>query len=199
MVPDHVEQFINAPLGRLGTIRTVGWSFEDRAVLVGDSAHGIVPFHGQGMNLALESAAALDRMLQAHPHDLAAAFEAFEADRGDDANAIADMALENYVEMRDKVNDPDYLLKRQLSLLLAERVPRALPAPLQHGHVLGHPVCRRVRSWRSAGGASRRTGSGLYHDRRSRHGSGRNRSSGPGFVAVWLDDWSAWATNSWLG
>ena len=123
MVPDYVEQFIDAPLGRLGTIRTVGWSFEDRAVLVGDSAHGIVPFHGQGMNLALESAAALDRMLQAHPHDLAAAFEAFEADRGDDANAIADMALENYVEMRDKVNDPDYLLKRQLSLMLAERFP----------------------------------------------------------------------------
>ncbi|MBT5754593.1 MAG: hypothetical protein HOI41_06465 [Acidimicrobiaceae bacterium] len=123
MVPDYVEQFIDAPLGRLGTIRTVGWSFEDRVVLVGDSAHGIVPFHGQGMNLALESAAALDRILQAHPHDLAAAFEAFEADRGDDANAIADMALENYVEMRDKVNDPDYLLKRQLSLMLAERLP----------------------------------------------------------------------------
>lgn len=123
MVPDHVEQFIDAPLGRLGTIRTVGWSFEDQAVLVGDSAHGIVPFHGQGMNLALESAAALDRILQEHPDDLAGAFVAFEAERRDNANAIADMALENYVEMRDKVNDPDYLLKRQLSLHLAERFP----------------------------------------------------------------------------
>jgi len=123
MVPDHVEQFIDAPLGRLGTIRTEGWSFEDQAVLVGDSAHGIVPFHGQGMNLALESAAALDQILQDHPGDLAGAFAAFEADRGDDANAIADMALENYVEMRDKVNDPDYLLKRELSLALAERLP----------------------------------------------------------------------------
>jgi len=123
MVPDHVEQFIDAPLGRLGTIRTSGWSFEDQAVLVGDSAHGIVPFHGQGMNLALESAAALDRILQEHPGDLAAAFTAFENERSDDANAIADMALENYVEMRDKVNDPDYLLKRQLALLLAERFP----------------------------------------------------------------------------
>lgn len=123
MVPDHVEQFIDAPLGRLGTIRTSGWSFEDQAVLVGDSAHGIVPFHGQGMNLALESAAALDRILQEDPGDLAAAFTAFENERRDDANAIADMALENYVEMRDKVNDPDYLLKRQLALLLAERFP----------------------------------------------------------------------------
>ena len=123
LVPDHVEQFIDAPLGRLGTIRTVGWSFEDQAVLVGDSAHGIVPFHGQGMNLALESAAALDRILQEHPTDLAAAFVAFEQERRDNANAIADMALENYVEMRDKVNDPDYLLKRELALLLADRLP----------------------------------------------------------------------------
>ena len=123
MVPDHVEQFIDAPLGRLGTIRTVGWSFDDQAVLVGDSAHGIVPFHGQGMNLALESASALNQFLQQYPEDLAAAFSAFEAERRDDADAIADMALENYVEMRDKVNDPDYLLKRQLSLVLAERFP----------------------------------------------------------------------------
>ena len=123
MVPDHVEQFIDAPLGRLGTIRTVGWSFEDQAVLVGDSAHGIVPFHGQGMNLALESAAVLDRILQERPAELAAAFVDFEDERSDNANAIADMALENYVEMRDKVNDPDYLLKRQLSLMLAERLP----------------------------------------------------------------------------
>ena len=123
LVPDHVEQFIDAPLGRLGTIRTVGWSFEDKAVLVGDSAHGIVPFHGQGMNLALESASALDRLLEHHPDDLEGAFTAFEAERRDDANAIADMALENYIEMRDKVNDPDYLLKRQLSLMLAERLP----------------------------------------------------------------------------
>jgi len=123
MVPDHVEQFIDAPLGRLGTIRTRGWSFEDQAVLVGDSAHGIVPFHGQGMNLALESASALNAFLLQHADDLATAFAAFEADRSDDADAIADMALENYVEMRDKVNDPDYLLKRQLSLLLGERLP----------------------------------------------------------------------------
>jgi len=123
MVPDIVEQFIDAPLGRLGTIRTTGWSYEDQAVLVGDSAHGIVPFHGQGMNLALESASALDRFMQEQPDDLEAAFRAFEDDRRDDANAIADMALENYIEMRDKVNDPDYVLKRQLALALGDRAP----------------------------------------------------------------------------
>ncbi len=75
------------------------------------------------MNLALESASALERFIEQHPGDLRAAFEAFEADRRDDADAIADMALENYIEMRDKVNDPDYVLKRQLALILAERAP----------------------------------------------------------------------------
>ncbi len=123
LVPDYVEQIIDAPLGQLGTVRTEGWSFEDQAVLVGDSAHGIVPFHGQGMNLALESASALDHIMQDHPGDLAGAFAAFEDARRDDANAIADMALENYIEMRDKVNDPGYLMKRELSLLLADRLP----------------------------------------------------------------------------
>lgn len=123
VVPDAVEQFIDAPLGRLGTIRTKGWSFEDRAVLVGDSAHGIVPFHGQGMNLALESAMVLDSMLADSSQDIASVFVEFEAERGNDANAIADMALENYVEMRDHVNDPAYLLKRQLSLMLADQLP----------------------------------------------------------------------------
>ena len=75
------------------------------------------------MNLALESAMALDAHIRARPADLAGAFVAFELDRRVDANAIADMALENYVEMRDRVNDPDYLLKRQLALLLADRRP----------------------------------------------------------------------------
>ncbi len=123
LVPDIVEQYLDAPLGRLGTIRTTGWSYEDRAVLVGDSAHGIVPFHGQGMNLALESASALVDAIESHDDDLAPAFCAFEADRRDDADAIADMAIQNYVEMRDKVNDPDYLLKRQLALRLSDELP----------------------------------------------------------------------------
>lgn len=123
LVPDLVEQYIDAPLGRLGTIRTTGWSYRDQAVLVGDSAHGIVPFHGQGMNLALESALALIEHIEAQPDDVAEAFADFEAARRPHADSIADMALENYVEMRDKVNDADYIIKRQLALRLAERFP----------------------------------------------------------------------------
>jgi kynurenine 3-monooxygenase len=123
LVPDLADQFVENPTGALGTLRATGWSFEDRAVLVGDAAHAIVPFHGQGMNAAMESARALGRHLRANPQDLAAAFRGFEAERKPDSDAIADMALDNYVEMRAGVVDPAYLAKRTLALELEQRHP----------------------------------------------------------------------------
>ena len=122
-VPDLVEQFLENPVGRLGTLRANGWSHQDRAVIVGDSAHAIVPFHGQGMNAAMESVRALDRHLREQPGDIAAAFTAYEAERKPDADAIADMALGNYIEMRAGVTDPDYQAKRELALDLQTRHP----------------------------------------------------------------------------
>ena len=100
LTPDLVEQFVHNPTGQLGTIRAKGWSFEDKAVLVGDAAHAIVPFHGQGMNAAMESVRSLARHLRAKPGDVAAAFRNYEAERKPNTEAIADMALDNYVEMR---------------------------------------------------------------------------------------------------
>ena len=126
MVPHLVEQFLANPAGRLATMRCRGWSLDDRAVLVGDAAHAIVPFHGQGMNLAMESARALDRHLRDRPDDVAAAFAAFEAERKPNADAIADMALDNYVEMRAGVVDPGYLIRRELALELQRRYPDRL-------------------------------------------------------------------------
>jgi kynurenine 3-monooxygenase len=123
LVPDLAEQFLENPTGPLGTLRANGWSHGDKAVLVGDSAHAIVPFHGQGMNAAMESARALDRHLRVSPGDRAAAFLAYEDERKPDADAIADMALQNYVEMRAGVVDPDYLAKRTLALDLEQRHP----------------------------------------------------------------------------
>ena len=126
MVPDLVEQFFQNPTGRLATVRCSGWSVEDTAVLVGDSAHAIVPFHGQGMNLAMESARALDQHLRERPDDVAAAFAAFEAERKPNADAIADMALDNYVEMRSGVVDAGYVIRRELALELQRRHPERL-------------------------------------------------------------------------
>ncbi len=123
LVPDLVDQFFTNPEGRLATMRCSGWHYQGKAVLVGDSAHAIVPFHGQGMNLAMESVRALDRQIREHPDDLASAFAAFEAERKPNAEAIADMALDNYVEMRSGVIDRDYLLKRELALKLQQHHP----------------------------------------------------------------------------
>ena len=126
LVPDLVEQFFENPAGRLATMRCRGWSVDARAVLLGDAAHAIVPFHGQGMNLAMESARALDRHLRNRPDDAAEAFAAFEAERKPNADAIADMALDNYVEMRAGVVDPGYLIRRELALELQRRHPDRL-------------------------------------------------------------------------
>ncbi len=123
MTPDLAAQFTANPTGRLGTIRATGWSHGDQAVLVGDAAHGIVPFHGQGMNAAMESARALARHMAASPDDLGAAFQNYEADRKPNGDAIADMALSNYIEMRSGVIDPDYLTKRAMALELEQRHP----------------------------------------------------------------------------
>ncbi len=122
-VPDLAEQFLENPQGQLGTVRATGWSHEDRAVIVGDAAHAIVPFHGQGMNAAMESVRALDHHLRAAPTNPARAFAQYEAERKPNADAIADMALGNYLEMRAGVVDPDYLAKRSLALDLEERHP----------------------------------------------------------------------------
>ena len=122
LVPDLVEQYFENPTGRLSTIRTRGWSHGSQCLLVGDAAHAIVPFHGQGMNAAMESC----RILAGHLReceDLADAFATFETERRPDTDAIADMALENYIEMRAGVVDPDYLIKRELALELERRWP----------------------------------------------------------------------------
>jgi kynurenine 3-monooxygenase len=123
LVDDLAGQFLANPTGRLSTIRTSGWGLDDRALLVGDAAHAIVPFHGQGMNLAMESCRLLARQIARHPGEMAKAFATFEAERKPDADAIAEMALDNYVEMRAGVVDPAYLLRRQLALELERRHP----------------------------------------------------------------------------
>jgi kynurenine 3-monooxygenase len=91
-------------------------------VLLGDAAHAMVPFHGQGMNCAFEDCVALARHLEGDA-DTTTAFAAFEAERRPNAAAIQQMALENYREMSDRVDDADFLLQRALELKLAERHP----------------------------------------------------------------------------
>lgn len=122
LVPEFDEDWARNPVSPLGTLRLDRWRLGGRALLIGDAAHAIVPFHGQGMNCAFEDCVALDSLLAEAP-DLKTAFARFEASRKPNADAIADMAIENYVEMRDLVDDPDFLLKKQIERALAERLP----------------------------------------------------------------------------
>jgi kynurenine 3-monooxygenase len=121
-LPDLEHDFVAHPTGMLGTLRLARWHLHDRAVLIGDAAHAMVPFHGQGMNCAFEDCVDLAGRLQ-RGVDLADAYSRFEAERRPNAEAIQRMALENYIEMRDRVDDADFLLQRQLERILAERHP----------------------------------------------------------------------------
>lgn len=122
LIPELKRDFAANPTGLLATLYLDRWHLDGRAVLVGDAAHAMVPFHGQGMNCAFEDCVALASHLEGDG-DTATAFAAFEAERKPNAAAIQAMALENYREMSDRVDDADFLLQRKLERLLAERHP----------------------------------------------------------------------------
>ncbi len=122
LIPALEHDYEANPVGSLGTLYLDRWHLGGEAVLLGDAAHAMVPFHGQGMNCAFEDCVALARTLDAVP-DLAAAFAAFEAERKPNALAIQRMALDNYIEMRDLVDDPEFLLQRELERALQQRHP----------------------------------------------------------------------------
>ena len=123
LIPRFVEDYDSHPVGSLSTLYLDRWHLDGRALLIGDAAHAIVPFHGQGMNCGFEDTVVLTDLLAAAPNDSADAFAEFQRVRQPNADAIAAMALENYVEMRDSVADPHYLARRELGALLAARAP----------------------------------------------------------------------------
>ncbi|KRB04132.1 NAD(P)/FAD-dependent oxidoreductase [Lysobacter sp. Root690] len=122
LIPNLEHDFEHNPAGLLATLYLDRWHLDDRAVLLGDAAHAMVPFHGQGMNCAFEDCIALAEHLLAG-NDRADAFAAFQQQRLPSTRAIQAMALENYLEMRDRVDNDDYLLQRALEHELAQRHP----------------------------------------------------------------------------
>jgi kynurenine 3-monooxygenase len=141
LIPAIERDYADHPVGLLGTVHCKPWSHANRVLLVGDAAHAIVPFHGQGMNAAFEDCVALDELIGEHRtadgHDWPAIFAAFEAARAPNARAIAEMALENYREMRDEVRDAKFELRAALSFELERRFPgRFIP---RYSMVMFHP------------------------------------------------------------
>ncbi|MGB8541525.1 MAG: NAD(P)/FAD-dependent oxidoreductase [Candidatus Acidiferrales bacterium] len=124
LMPNLRENFRDNPTGSMVTVKCSPWHVDAKSLLIGDAAHAIVPFFGQGMNCAFEDCTALLELLDHHGSDWAAIFPEFERLRRTNTDAIADLALENFVEMRDRVADPHFLFKKKVELALEAKYPR---------------------------------------------------------------------------
>lgn len=122
-LPDLETDYFANPSATLGTIRCYPWQAYGKTVVMGDAAHAIVPFYGQGMNAALEDVRVFDELIDEYKGDWPNILQAFSDSRPTDANAIADLALDNFQEMQNKVNDPAFIKKRQLEMQLEDRFP----------------------------------------------------------------------------
>lgn len=123
LISGFEQDFEHNPVGLLGTVRCGHWHVGGDLLMIGDAAHAVVPFHGQGMNLAFEDCVVLDGILEPGIRDWADVFATFEAEQIANAIAIAHMALENYIEMRDTVRDPGFVLQKELAFELERRLP----------------------------------------------------------------------------
>lgn len=123
LMPNLEEDFFRNPTGSLGTIRCWPWNFEDKVLLVGDSAHAMVPFYGQGMNCAFEDVRVLGDLIDKYGTDWQTVFWKYGDLRKFNADAIQDMAEENFYEMRDATADPVFQRKRELETRLEQTYP----------------------------------------------------------------------------
>jgi kynurenine 3-monooxygenase len=123
LMPTLLEDFRDNPTGSLVTIRCAPWSYQDKVALVGDAAHAVVPFYGQGMNAAFEDCVVLNECLGKFPDNRERAFAEYFSRRKINADALADLALENFVEMRDKTASRAFRAKKKLDHFLEATLP----------------------------------------------------------------------------
>ena len=123
LMPDLEEDFFNNPTSSLITVKCYPWIREDKFALIGDAAHAIVPFFGQGMNCGFEDCSVLNCLIDKHENNWITILEQFQLLRKPDADAIAELALNNFIEMRDKVADPTFLLQKTIEAKLHEKYP----------------------------------------------------------------------------
>ncbi len=123
LMPDRIAEFNDHPVGFLGTVSARPWHHQGMTALIGDSAHAIVPFHGQGMNCCFEDCVEFDACTLEHA-SWERVFGEFGALRKPNTDAIAVMALDNYLEMRERVAHPKFQLQQALSLELERRFPQ---------------------------------------------------------------------------
>jgi len=161
LMPTLVDDFLTNPVGSLVTIRCRPWNHVGKVLLIGDAAHAIVPFYGQGINAGFEDCRILDRILDEHADDLPSVFDAFSRTRKPDADAIADLALANFIEMRDKVASPIFRLRKR-----AQRVAHMIAPGTYHPlynliSFSNVPYAQAVRGARRQGWAAAALGGAL--------------------------------------
>jgi kynurenine 3-monooxygenase len=123
LMPTLLEDFKNNPTGSLVTVRCAPWYYRDRVCLLGDAAHAVVPFYGQGMNAAFEDCVVLDECLEQFPNNRERAFAAYFSRRKENADALADLAIGNFIEMRDKTASRAFRAKKKLDHFLEAALP----------------------------------------------------------------------------
>src|ERR1022692_4340598 len=123
LMPALLDDFKNNPTGSLVTIRCAPWYYKDRVALVGDAAHAVVPFYGQGMNAAFEDCVVLDECLAEFPDNRERAFAGYFSRRKENADALAALAAHNFIEMRDKTASKTFRAKKKLDHFLEGLLP----------------------------------------------------------------------------
>jgi kynurenine 3-monooxygenase len=123
LMPTLLEDFRNNPTGSLVTVRCAPWYYRDKICLLGDAAHAVVPFYGQGMNAAFEDCVVLDECLEKFPDDRQRAFAEYFSRRKENADALADLAIGNFIEMRDKTASRAFRAKKKLDHFLEGTLP----------------------------------------------------------------------------
>ncbi|MDO8998961.1 MAG: NAD(P)/FAD-dependent oxidoreductase [Bacteroidota bacterium] len=123
LMPTLIEDFMNNPVSSLVTVKCFPWTFDNKIGLIGDAAHAIVPFYGQGMNCGFEDCVVLNDLITKHKDDWDKIFPEYESLRKPDADAIADLAIANFIEMRDKTADPKFLLQKKIEAKFSEKHP----------------------------------------------------------------------------
>ena len=123
LMPNLVEDFQKNSTGDLASVYCKPWHLGDKALLIGDAAHAVVPFFGQGMNASFRDCSTLAKLMGQNENDWKTIFNTFSSVQVENGHAIADMAIENYLEMRDHVNDTEYKKRRNVELKLERMFP----------------------------------------------------------------------------
>jgi kynurenine 3-monooxygenase len=123
LMPTLLDDFEHNPISSLVTVKCFPWTFDDRIALIGDAAHAIVPFYGQGMNCGFEDCVVLNELIVKYKEDWSKIMPEYQALRKPDADAIADLAIGNFIEMRDKTADPKFVLQKKIEARFSEKYP----------------------------------------------------------------------------